>query len=285
MELFIVTGMSGAGKTVVLKTLEDAGYYCVDNLPVFLIPQFADLCNQNREIDRFAVGIDTRSGNDLNLVPGMLEELRNKGICYKVIFLDASDAVLIKRYKETRRSHPLARTGRIEDGISLEREQLLMLKKNSDILLDTTSFLVKDLKEQVLSILSGEFAHFKNLVITIMSFGFKYGIPMDSDLVLDVRFLPNPYYEEDLKELTGLKEEVSSYVLKNAVGEEFINKTKDLLEFLIPNYIKEGKNQLLIAVGCTGGKHRSVAVAEEIRKQISGNEDYVTKIIHRDITR
>jgi len=283
MELIIVTGMSGAGKTVVLKTLEDAGYYCVDNLPVFLIPQFSVLGQQNQEITKFAVGIDTRSGSGLNTVPQMLEELKKRGIGYKVIFLDASDPVLIKRYKETRRSHPLARTGRVEDGISLEREQLCTLKKSADILLDTTNLLVKELKEEVLAILSGEISQFKNLVITVMSFGFKYGIPVDSDLVFDVRFLPNPYYDDELKEKTGLTEEVRNYVLSNETGDEFIQKTADLLTFLIPNYIKEGKTQLLISVGCTGGKHRSVAVAEEIRKQISDNSNYITKTIHRDI--
>ena len=283
MELIIVTGMSGAGKTVALKTLEDAGYYCVDNLPLFLIPQFSELGHHNPEISRFAVGIDTRSGRELNRVPEMLSELKQKGIQYKVIFLDASDATLIKRYKETRRSHPLARTGRVEEGIALEREQLSALKKSADVLLDTTNFLVKDLREQMLALLSGEIGQFKNLVITVMSFGFKYGIPVDSDLVFDVRFLPNPYYEDQLKNLTGLQPEVRNYVLENETGKEFMERVTRLLKFLIPNYIKEGKNQLLIAVGCTGGKHRSVAAAEEIRKQIGDEESYILQTIHRDI--
>lgn len=282
MELIIVTGVSGAGKTVALKTLEDQGYYCVDNLPVSLIFQFAQLSVKNKDINAFAIGIDTRAGKDLDGIPEVLSQLDNANIKYKTIYLDASDSVLIKRFKESRRSHPLARKGRIEEGLELERQALGWLKSKADFLIDTTNLLTKDLKVQLLEIISGNKVHYQNLVVTAMSFGFKYGLPDDADLVFDVRFLPNPFYVEALKEKTGHEKDVRDYCLSNESGTSFLEKLFDLIDFLLPSYIKEGRTQLVIAIGCTGGQHRSVAVTEELNKHLAGNKDIIVKTLHRD---
>jgi len=283
MELIIVTGVSGAGKTVALKTLEDQGYYCVDNLPVFLIPQFAELGLRNQDIKAFAIGVDTRVGKDLEKIPEIYDQLDSANIKYRTIFLDASDSVVIKRYKETRRSHPLARNGRIEDGIRLEREALAWLKNKADFVIDTTNLLTKDLRAQLLEIVSGKKHHYQNLVVTLMSFGFKYGIPDDADLVFDVRFLPNPFYVDTLKPKTGLEADVSDFCLNNENGKEFLKKLFEMMDFLIPQYIREGKNQLVIAIGCTGGKHRSVAVSEALSRHFNENSELIVKTIHRDL--
>ncbi len=284
MRLVIVTGMSGAGKSTALRVLEDAGYFCVDNLPIALITKFAELIfTQNREISQAALGIDIRSGQALEGLKKVLEEMTAKNYNYEILFLDASDEVLVKRYKETRRSHPLSADGRIDKGIMLERERIEFLKKQADYILDTSQLLTRELKIEIEKIFIRD-EKFKNLFITVLSFGFKYGIPQDADLVFDVRFLPNPYYIEELKYKTGNDKEIQDYVMGFEPAHIFLDKLEDMLGFLIPNYILEGKNQLVIAIGCTGGKHRSVTLANEIygRLKVEGAV-YGIKIEHRDI--
>ncbi|MBR3992720.1 MAG: RNase adapter RapZ, partial [Anaerotignum sp.] len=252
MRFVIVTGMSGAGKTSVLKFLEDINFFCVDNIPPALLPKFAELCyEQKGEIERVAMGIDIRGGKLFNDLFQELSSLEEKGYQYEILFLDASDDVLIKRYKETRRSHPLSRNGSIQEGIRKEREMLRDVKTKSTYIIDTSQILTRQLKEQINSIFVDN-KNYENLVITIQSFGFKYGIPTDSDLVFDVRFLPNPFYIQELKELTGNDEPVSSYVMRFEETQIFRKKLVDMMEFLIPLYIKEGKNNLVISIGCTG---------------------------------
>ena len=283
LELVFVTGMSGAGKSTAQKMLEDMGYFCVDNLPVFLIGKMIELTIDGEEgrIHKVAMGVDIRSGS-LTDVRDVLQGLREKGIRYKILFLDADDSTLIKRYKETRRSHPLAKGGRLESGIAREREQLAELKKSSDYILDTSQLLTRELRSELEKIFV-EDENFRSLMVTILSFGFKYGIPADSDLVFDVRFLPNPYYVPELKHLTGKDREVQDFVMKYDVSKQFITKLVDLVQFLIPNYIEEGKTQLVIAVGCTGGKHRSVTLAEELYHRLGSSGEYGLRIEHRDI--
>lgn len=281
MRLVIVTGMSGAGKSSALKMLEDAGYFCVDNLPIPLIPKFADLAMQGGEYDKVAIGLDIRSGHSLEEAKPLLLQLKQEHIPYEVLYLDASDEVLVKRFKETRRNHPLSVAGRVENGIEEERERTAFLKQNADYILDTSTLLIRELKAQMDTIFIKNGA-FRNFMITVLSFGFKYGIPSDSDLVFDVRFLANPYYVPELKYKTGNEPEVQDYVMKTEAAGAFLNKLEDMLRFLIPNYIKEGKNQLVISIGCTGGKHRSVTLANELAKRMSGSE-YGVKAEHRDI--
>ncbi|MDO4489306.1 MAG: RNase adapter RapZ, partial [Eubacteriales bacterium] len=262
MSFYIVSGMSGAGKTVALKTLEDMGYYCVDNLPVFLIPQFSDLLTDSKTYTKVAVGVDIRSGEALGGLSDVIDGLDKKNIKYDIIFLDASDSVLLKRYKETRRNHPLSKNGTLAEGIEKERQELRWLKDRADYVIDTSNLLSKELRSQLENVINEGKNVFKNLVLTVMSFGFKYGIPQDADLVFDVRFLPNPYYVEGLRQKTGLDSEVYEYVMNHKESEEFYSKLSDLIDFLLPKYVSEGKNSLVIAIGCTGGKHRSVAVTE-----------------------
>ncbi len=284
MRLVIITGMSGAGKSTALKVLEDAGYFCVDNLPIALITKFADLIfTQSQEISKAALGIDIRSGQALEGLKKVLEEMTAKNYNYEILFLDAADEVLVKRYKETRRSHPLSIASRIERGIGLERERVEFLKEQADYILDTSQLLTRELKIEIEKIFIQD-ENFKNLFITILSFGFKYGIPQDSDLVFDVRFLPNPYYIEELRYKTGNDKEIQDYVMGFEPAHIFVDKLEGMLRFLIPNYILEGKNQLVVAIGCTGGKHRSVTLANEIYKRL--REDgavYGIKMEHRDI--
>ena len=256
MRLVIVTGMSGAGRTTALKVLEDAGYFCVDNLPVPFIDKFAELtASGNSEITKVAIGIDIRSGKSLGQLEQVLEHMTMEGISHEILFLDASDEVLVKRYKETRRMHPLAESGRVEQGITLERERLAFLKKQADYIIDTSQLLTRELKQELDKIFIQN-REFKNLMITVLSFGFKYGIPSDADLVFDVRFLPNPYYIDELRPKSGNDREVREYVMNNDKAREFLAKLTDMIEFLIPNYVQEGKTQLVIGIGCTGGKHR-----------------------------
>ncbi|MBR5794184.1 MAG: RNase adapter RapZ [Anaerotignum sp.] len=282
MRFVIVTGMSGAGKTSVLKFLEDINFFCVDNLPPALLPKFAELCyEQEGEIERVAMGIDIRGGRLFNDLFEVLSDLQSKGYEYEILFLDASDEVLIKRYKETRRSHPLSRNGSIQEGILKEREILRNVKTKATYIIDTSQALTRQLKEQINGIFVENKKH-ENLVITIQSFGFKYGIPTDSDLVFDVRFLPNPFYISELKELTGNDEPVSSYVMQFEESQIFLNKLVDMVEFLIPLYIKEGKNNLVISIGCTGGKHRSVTLANALYQTL-GQEKHTLLLQHHDI--
>lgn len=284
MRCVIVTGMSGAGKSTALKMLEDVGYFCVDNLPVPLIPKMADLLRvPGSELNKAALGVDIRSGESLAEMAEVLKELDMVGMKYEILFLECSDNVLIKRYKETRRFHPLAgNDGRVDQGIRKERERMEFLRKKADYLVDTSHMLTRELKAELNKIFVRN-KEYKNLYISVLSFGFKYGIPADSDLVFDVRFLPNPYYIEELRPQSGNDQEVRDYVMKNRKAKEFLYKMTDLVEFLIPNYVQEGKTQLVIAIGCTGGKHRSVTLANELFEMLSRNENYGIRIEHRDI--
>lgn len=283
MKFVILTGMSGAGKSTALKMMEDIGFYCVDNLPIPLLEKFVELSElQNAELEKVALGIDARNGQALDELREVLDRIEEKGGDFEILFLDSEDSVLVKRYKETRRSHPLAPNERVDKGIALEREKLAFLKKRADYILDTSQLLTRELKVEIEKIFLKN-QDYKNLFITILSFGFKYGIPVDSDLVFDVRFLPNPYYVEGLRAKTGNDVEIQDYVLQFKEAHTFLDKLNDMVEFLIPNYISEGKNQLVISIGCTGGKHRSVTLANELYKRLSGKTEYGLKIEHRDI--
>ena len=284
MRCVIVTGMSGAGKSTALKMLEDVGYFCVDNLPVQLIPKMADLLRvPGSELNKAALGVDIRSGQSLDELAEVLEELDGAGMKYEILFLESSDNVLIKRYKETRRFHPLAgNDSRVDEGIQKERERILFLKKKADYLIDTSHMLTRELKRELNKIFVRN-KEYKNLYISVLSFGFKYGIPPDADLVFDVRFLPNPYYIEELRPHSGNDKQVRDFVMDNEKAEIFLEKMTDLVEFLIPNYVQEGKTQLVIGIGCTGGKHRSVTLANELFETLSKNENYGIRIEHRDI--
>ena len=283
MRFVIVTGMSGAGKSTALKMLEDMGYFCVDNLPIPLLPGFVQMLqNTDTEMKKVALGLDVRSGQDLSGLKENLEAMDRDRIGYEILFLDANDAVLVKRYKETRRQHPLSGSGRVDTGIAKEREKILFLKMKATYILDTSKMLTRELRIELEKIfVDGQ--SFCNLYITVMSFGFKYGSPQDADLVFDVRFLPNPYYIDTLREKTGNEAEVQDYVMQNDKGRIFLDKLKDMMEFLIPNYILEGKNQLVIAIGCTGGKHRSVTLANALYQILDKEENYGVRIEHRDI--
>jgi UPF0042 nucleotide-binding protein len=284
MRMIIVTGMSGAGKSTVLKFLEDIGYFCVDNMPPSLIPKFAELCsNPSSGIENVALGIDIRGGRLFSELFTFLSEVRNDNSKYEILFLDAKDEILVKRYKESRRNHPLAKTNgeRIMFGIMRERELLVDIKKRADYIIDTSHMLTRQLRSQLTEIFL-EDKGFDSLVITVLSFGFKYGIPADSDLVFDVRFIPNPFYIADLKPLTGNDVAVRDYVMRWDESKQFLQKLTDMCAFLIPNYVKEGKNQLVISVGCTGGKHRSVTLANELYNNLK-NMGHSVVIAHRDI--
>ena len=282
MRIVIVTGMSGAGKSTVLKMFEDIGYYCVDNMPVALVEKFVELAVAgNSEFKNIALGVDIRSGQAFAGFEDVLERISDFGIKYEILFLDCADSVLVKKYKETRRSHPLAEADRVDKGIALEREALAFLKRKSDYIIDTSSLLTRELRQEIEKIFV-EDEKYNNLFVTILSFGFKYGSPADADLVFDVRFLPNPYYVDELKALTGNDKPIQDYVLGCPQAGEFLDKLEDMISFLIPNYVLEGKNSLVIAIGCTGGKHRSVTLANELYKRLS-DKDYGIKIEHRDI--
>ncbi len=286
MRLVIVTGVSGAGKSSALKMLEDAGYFCVDNLPIPLIEKFASLMagSQGEEAENAAMGIDARSGNSLGELEKVLDRMKEAGYGFEILFLDAEDRVLVKRYKETRRSHPLAMNGRVDDGIHLEREKMGFLKARADYIIDTTHLLTRELKLEIDKIFV-ENTGFRNMVISVLSFGFKYGIPADADLVFDVRFLPNPFYVDELKPLTGMDEGVYNYVMDNETAREFAGKLEAMVKFLIPNYVREGKTSLVIAIGCTGGKHRSVTLARVLYDRLSETREYGLRLEHRDIGR
>lgn len=282
MKLVIVTGMSGAGKTIALKMLEDIGFYCVDNLPISLVDKFVQLVSEGASIEKAALGLDIRSGEELGNLDEILENWRSSNVDVQVLFLDANDAVLIKRYKETRRTHPLAGAGRLENGIEKEREKLAFLKREADYIIDTSMLLTRELRKELEKIFLQD-ARYKNMYVTVLSFGFKYGIPEDADLVFDVRFLPNPYYDEHLRPLTGQVQAVRDYVMQGGTADAFLKKLYDMIDFLLPNYINEGKNQLVIAVGCTGGKHRSVTIARALYEHLEAAGEYGIRIDHRDI--
>lgn len=282
MRFIIVTGMSGAGRSSVLKMLEDMGCFCVDNLPVRLIPKLTRaLVEEDGTIDRVALGIDIRNLQGLSELEGILAQMRQEGCRYEVLFLEADSSVLVKRYKETRRNHPLALQGRVDKAIEAERQELAFIKRRADYILDTSHMLIRDLKQEIDKIFLGK-DEYENFFVTILSFGFKYGIPEDSDLVFDVRFLPNPYYIPDLKHLTGNDRAVYDYVMSSPQAVTFRKQLFDMVSFLIPNYILEGKNQLVISIGCTGGKHRSVTIANSLEKKMR-QLPYSVKVEHRDI--
>ena len=284
MRFVIVTGMSGAGKSSALKMLEDIGYFCEDNLPVELLDKFAQITlDKTVKIQNVALGIDIRSGEGIKELEQKLQEIKDMGISFEILFLNASNRILLKRYKETRRNHPLSRDGRVEDGIAKEREEMKFLLKKATYVIDTSQLLIRELKEEIDRIyvdgeVNGRFQ------IAVVSFGFKFGIPADVDLVFDVRFLPNPYYDLKLRPLTGNDKPIQDFVMKYEEAGEFLDKLYDMLEFLIPNYIKEGKYNLVIGVGCTGGKHRSVTIANALAKELK-KMPYSVKVEHRDITR
>ncbi|MDA3846134.1 MAG: RNase adapter RapZ [Vallitaleaceae bacterium] len=282
MQFTVITGMSGAGKSTVLKMMEDIGFFCVDNLPPALINKFADICfSPESGINKVALGIDIRGGDLFEELFQETDRLKSQGYEVEVIFLEASDETLIKRYKETRRKHPLAGSDRLEDGINKEREILKSAKKRSTYIFDTSNLLTRELKEEITHIFM-EGKTYENLTVTILAFGFKYGIPSDSDLVFDVRFLPNPFYNAQMRALTGNDEMVRDYVMSFAVAKEFLRQLEEMVIFLLPNYIKEGKNQLVISIGCTGGKHRSVTLANALYERLK-DENYFVNIHHRDI--
>ena len=284
MRFIIVTGMSGAGKSTAMKMMEDVGFFCIDNLPILLLDKLVDFSSSlDADIQKVAVGIDIRNKEGLEKIESMLAQFKERKVHYEILFLDAVDDVLIKRYKETRRNHPLAGTERVQKGIDEERKKLEFLKSEADYIIDTSKLLTRELKIELEKIFI-ENQDYKNLFVTILSFGFKYGIPSDSDIVMDVRFLPNPYYVEGLRTKTGNDKEIQEYVMQFPEANEFVDKLEDMIRFLIPNYISEGKNQLVISIGCTGGKHRSVTLANELYQRMNaGDKKYGLKIEHRDI--
>ena len=281
MRFIVVTGLSGAGKTEATKSLEDMGYFCVDNLPPKLIPKFAEACNTG-SIDKVALVIDIRGGIFFDDLFESLMYLKNNNFEYEILFLDSSDEVLVKRFKEARRSHPLSPQGRVLNGINEERNKLREVKDRADIIIDTSKYAIRDLREKMTEYYGESEVPEKDLSITVLSFGFKYGIPVDSDLVFDVRFIPNPFYIPELKPYSGNDEPVKRYVLDQVETKGFVSRLDDMLKFLIPNYIKEGKRQLIISIGCTGGRHRSVAIANAIYEQLNAN-NFNARIEHRDI--
>lgn len=283
MRFVIVTGMSGSGKATALKSLEDSGFFCVDNLPIQLIKRFAEIAYDAQiQVDDVAISVDIRSGRALSQLNSCLAEIKEAGWGYEILFIDCSNETLVKRYKETRRTHPLSvKGGRIIDGIKRERELISFIRDEADYIIDTSNLLVREFKTELDKIFVKDM-EYGNFIVTIMSFGFKYGIPRDSDIVQDVRFLPNPYYDEKLRPLTGNDKVIQDYVMNCDESHEFVDKFMDMVFFLIPNYIKEGKNQLVISIGCTGGKHRSVTVANAIYDRLS-KSSYTVRIFHRDI--
>ena len=281
MRFVVVTGMSGGGKATAIKILEDGGYYCVDNLPVRLIDKFMELVFMpGSNIDKVVLGLDVRADRPFIYVEEVLSALRERGYDYEILFMDASDDTLIKRYKETRRAHPCEPQGRVEDGIRKEREILRQIKSKADYVFDTSSLLVRELREELIRVFVDD-EKYNSLIVSVMSFGFKNGIPHDADLVFDVRFLPNPYYIDELKNLTGNDKPVSDYVLSFPQTTEFRKMLSSMIRFLIPYYVDEGKNQLVIAIGCTGGQHRSVTIANCLYEDLKDHGDYALKIYQK----
>jgi UPF0042 nucleotide-binding protein len=279
-ELVILTGLSGSGKLSALKTFEDLGYYSVDNLPLELVPRFADLVRQSAEIKRAALVVDVREGMRLDEFPAILKKVR-KVLPTRVLFLEASEDALIRRFSETRRPHPMGRSDTVVKSIRAERKRLDPIRNVADIVLDTTKFNVHDLRAHINSQFEREETG-RGLVISSNSFGFKNGVPTEADLVFDVRFLPNPHFVPEFRKLTGKDPRVAKYVLQFPQTKEFLDKTTEMLKFLLPHYIKEGKSYLTVAFGCTGGQHRSVFIAEEMKKRLA-QEGYRVNTAHRDM--
>lgn len=275
-DFILITGMSGAGKSSVLRMLEDSGYFCVDNLPTQFLSRVSE---EEQKEEKIAACIDIRSGLGLQRLEKILPELKQNGA--ELLFMEASDESLIRRYKETRRLHPLSREGRIEDAIRLEREKLSFLKQNADFIIDTSRLLTRELRTELNKVILGE-EPYTNFVVTVLSFGFKYGIPSDADLVFDVRFLPNPFYTEELRPQTGNDKPVYDFVMESEMAREFLEKLIDMVSFLVPKYREEGKTNLVIAIGCTGGKHRSVTLANALMKWFETTE-FSARVEHREI--
>lgn len=283
MQFLIVTGMSGAGKSHCVKYFEDIGFFCVDNIPPSVIPTIALLSRKSVNMDQVVLIADIRSGEMFRDLFPALAHLTTLEIPYKILFLDASDSVLINRFQETRRMHPLSHDGKVQEGIQKEREILGPIRAKADVILDTSNMLPRQLREKIVQLYVEGKKH-SGLTVSIRSFGFKYGIPLDSDLVFDVRFIPNPYYITALKPLTGLDQAVAEYVMAQPESPIFVKKLVELVAFLLPLYLKEGKSQLVICIGCTGGKHRSVAMAMRLASLLESQEATVV-LEHRDITR
>lgn len=290
MKLYVITGLSGAGKSRAMGILEDAGFFCVDNMPPALLPKLSEICSQSQgKIDKVAMAADIRGGILFGALFNALNELKENGISYKIIFMEADTPTLINRYKESRRRHPLIGSGdgSVENAIEKEVELLSEVRNRADLIIDTTNTTVNQLKEYLLNAAAADNKNKDTaipMMVNVMSFGFKYGIPLGSDIVLDVRFLPNPFYEAVLREKTGLEKEVVKYIFKHSASKEFLNKTQDYLEYLLPHYVEEGKAMLEISIGCTGGRHRSVAIAEKISAFLK-KKGYLVNVEHRDIGR
>lgn len=278
MHLVVITGMSGAGKSYALNVLEDMDYYCIDNMPPLLIEEFVKLYDTHeiKKTSNIAVGVDIRGGEFFYKITEIIASLKKGGIKVDTLFLDAEDATLISRYQESRRTHPLSRSGRVQDGIDMERQVMADIKESATYIIDTTDKSIWDLKRKVISLFSSESKVKTGFPINILSFGFKHGMPNDIDMVFDVRFIDNPYYVLELRKNTGLDKNVHDYVMEKPEAKEFLKKLIDMLDYLIPLYIKEGKGQLSIAIGCTGGKHRSVTIAQELAKHLEKTSYSIT---------
>jgi RNase adapter protein RapZ len=284
LRLVIITGLSGAGKSYAIKCLEDLGYFCVDNLPTTLIPTFSELCLQSqREIRKIALGVDVREGEYLAHLRGILQELRARGHTPEVLFLEATDEVLVRRYHETRRRHPMAGEGSVLDGIQAERRALAHLREDADRIIDTSGLTVHQLKQRLVELYGTE-SRRDALTVSLVSFGFKHGIPYDADLVFDVRFLPNPHFVDRLRALDGRDAQVAEYVFGQAESREFMTRLQDLVQFLLPLYQREGKAYVTVAVGCTGGRHRSVVLVEALREDLE-RRGFAPIVRHRDLGR
>jgi len=283
MKTVIITGMSGAGKTAAIHILEDIGYYCIDNIPPVLISSFISLCeNSNFNMNKIALVADARSGELVTHLYTEIEKLKRVGNECTVLFLDADDETLIKRYKETRRKHPQGGDGRIDDGIRFERNLFSEIKKSADLVIDTSNMLTRDFREKILSYFENHEREYESISVNVVSFGFKRGVPLDCDLVFDVRFMPNPFYDENLRQKTGREKAVADYALSCETSQKFLKQLKDMLLHLLPLYAEEGKHTLVIGIGCTGGKHRSVAVAEYLKNTLS-QQNYYVAVNHRDL--
>ncbi|HEY8514477.1 MAG TPA: RNase adapter RapZ [Candidatus Binatia bacterium] len=280
----VITGLSGSGKTTALQVLEDLGYYCIDNLPAELIPRFVELCEGSEEISRVAFGVDSRTREFLDRVPGALDEVRSRGHKVEMIYLEAGDDTLVRRFSETRRPHPLAEGSDVLGAIARERELLANLRAHADRILDTSPFTAQQLRAELRGIFARDAAGASSLQVALVSFGYKYGLPADADLVWDVRFLPNPFYVEDLRPLTGLNAPVADYVLRHPATQEFLDLVGRYLRFALPWYEREGKSYLTVALGCTGGRHRSVVLVERLGRMLQ-EQRVGHSIRHRDVDR
>jgi len=284
MRVVIVTGLSGSGKSTAIHVLEDLGFYCIDNLPVTLLPRFLELCESSEKpISRVALGIDLRERVSLRQYPDVFAELRSRGQRVEILYLEAADEVLLRRFSETRRPHPAADGGNIAQGIRTERERLTGLRELADQIIDTSASTVHDLREQLRQLLASAPAH-TTLLVAVESFGYKYGVPTDADVMFDVRFLPNPFFLEEFRAKSGVEPEVAAFVLQRPEAERFLDQVSALLESTLPLYVREGKSYLTLAVGCTGGRHRSVAVAEELGRRLRA-WGYTVHVRHRDLQR